>query len=314
MGKVKVIGIGGAGCKLAQQLADKAEGNEEKRNISYVLVDSTSDIAATAANATAIVVGDAQTALREYNSACEMGKAMVETSAARIQKELVGIDMLIVLTGLGGGMGSGGAPVLAKWAREKNILTVAFAVEPCAFEGEKRAENAKLGGMALKQVANAVIDISNEAMLAMLPESGDSALRAFTTVDGLVLQGADAMACTVGVNGVVNADLADIRILLNNAGATYLGIGVGRGKNKVADAVRKATVNPTQPYMFMDAQNVMACFSGGTDMQLDDMSKAAELLHAELPQNANIIIGVDMRPELEGAMMVTVFAANFLEG
>jgi cell division protein FtsZ len=237
------------------------------------------------------------------------GDQALRESEEQIRRALRGSDLVFIAAGQGGGTGSGGAPVVARIAREVGALTVAVVTRPFGFEGSRRMRAAEDGLRRLGEAADTVIVIPNDRLMSVL-ERGTSMADAFRVTDDLLRQGVQGITDLITLPGLINLDFADVRTIIRDAGAALLGIGYAGGGNRAADAAQAAISSPLLETPIDGARGVLLGITGGPDLSLMEISEAAEVVAAAADPEANIIFGASIDPALSGQVWVTVVAAN----
>ncbi|MBE3096906.1 MAG: cell division protein FtsZ, partial [Planctomycetes bacterium] len=224
---------------------------------------------------------------------------------------LAGADMVFVTTGLGGGTGTGGAPVIASLASELGALTIAVVTKPFKFEGKKRAEQAERGLAELRKSVDSVITIPNERLLANI-ERRTPLVAAFATADDVLRQAIQGISDLILVPGLINLDFADVRAIMNGRGVAVMGTGIGEGETRAVDAARLAISSPLLEDASIDgARGVIINVTGGSDLSLVEVSEASSIIQEAAHEDANIIFGAVVDPRLEGRVKITVIATGF---
>jgi cell division protein FtsZ len=240
----------------------------------------------------------------------EVGQRAAEESAPQIREllERSKVDLLFIAAGMGGGTGTGAAPVVAKIARELGILTIAVVTKPFLFEGVRRMKNAELGIENLKGNVDALVIVQNEKLNS---DKNFSIMDAFTKADEILLQGVRAITDIIVQDGRINLDLADVRYVMKDSGMAHMGIGVGKGKNKTIDAIRKAVYSPLLETTIQGASSIIINFRGGQDLKLEEIYSGLELVRQVISPDANVLFGVGFDDELRDEVQVTLIATGF---
>ena len=227
-----------------------------------------------------------------------------------MRRALRGSDLVFIAAGEGGGTGSGGAPLVAKIAREMGALTVAVVTRPFGFEGSRRTEAAEVGLERLQGAADTVIIIPNDRLMAVL-ERGTSMVDAFKVCDDLLRQGVQGICDLITLPGLINLDFADVRTIIRGAGTALLGIGYAGGGNRATEAAQAAIASPLLETPIDGAKGILLGVTGGSDLSLVEVSEVAQVVADAADPEANIIFGATIDPDLQGQVWVTVVAANF---
>lgn len=240
----------------------------------------------------------------------EIGRQAAEDSSDQINQMLEGVDLVFITAGMGGGTGTGAAPVIAKTAKDKGILTVAVVTKPFRFEGPRRMKNAEEGIQNLRQYVDTLIVIPNDKLLAVAPK-GTPLVEAFRLADDVLRQGVQGISDLIVKPALINLDFADVCTVMKNKGYAHIGIGVGSGEQRTLQAVRAAVSNPMLETTINESTGLIINVTGGADLSLGEVYDACQLVQQVLDVNANIIFGADVVPEMGGKVQVTVIATGF---
>jgi len=243
----------------------------------------------------------------------DIGMKAAEESADEIKKALIGADMVFVTAGMGGGTGTGGAPVIARIAKESGALTVGVITKPFSFEGRKRNTQADRGIQALAQEVDSLIKIPNDRLLQVV-DKHTGFNDAFKIADDILRQGVQGISDLIAVPGVINCDFADVQTIMRNTGSALMGIGRAKGENRAAEAARLAISSPLLETSIEGAKGVLFNISGGADLTLFEIHEAADIIHQAVDEDANIIFGANIDEELQDEVRVTVIATGFSGG
>ena len=240
----------------------------------------------------------------------DIGKCSAEESKAEIAEALKGADMVFVTAGMGGGTGTGAAPVVAEVSKEMGILTVAVVTKPFPFEGKRRTLQAESGIEELKQSVDTLIVIPNEKLLQVV-EKQTSIVEAFKMSDDVLRQGVQGISDLITIPGLVNLDFADVKTIMLNAGIAHIGIGRASGDHRAQEAARQAIHSPLLETSIEGAGGVLINVTGGRDLGLLEINEAAELVQKSVDPEANIIFGAVIDESLENEIVITVIATGF---
>jgi cell division protein FtsZ len=302
---IRVVGVGGAGCNAINRMVEAG-----LRGVEFIAIN-TDRQALDACNADIrIPVGIELTRGRGTGGDLLKGEQAIRDAEDQIRRALKGSDLVFIAAGQGGGMGTGGAPMVARIARELGALAVAVVTKPFSFEGKRRVEVADEGIVRLHETADTVIVIPNDRLMSVL-ERGTSMVSAFQVTDDLLRQGVQGICDMITLPGLINLDFADVRTVIKDAGEALLGIGYAGGGNRAAEAAQAAISSALLETPIDGAQGVLLGITGGPDLSLMEVSEAAEVVAAAADPNANIIFGAAIDPDLSGQVWVTVVAANF---
>lgn len=243
----------------------------------------------------------------------DLGRQAAEESRSEIQQAVSGADMVFLAVGMGGGTGTGAAPVIAQIAKESGALTVAVVSRPFSFEASTRRKNADDGISKLKDYVDTLITIPNDRLLE-LNRNNESTFtweEALKMADSVLHQGIQAIAEVVTVPGEINVDFADVKTILNNAGPAWLAIGRGKGENRAIEAARQATKSPLLDIAMEGAKRILFVITGGSTLTLQEVQEAARVIEEMSDPDANIIFGTSRDPRLEDEVKITMVAAAF---
>jgi len=306
--KIKVVGLGGGGSNAVNRMI-----GAEFTGVEFIVANT--DLQALRASPAAIKLqlGARLTAGLGAGSDPEIGKNAALEDRDRIQKVLEGADMVFVTAGLGGGTGTGSAPVVAAVAKELGILTVAVVTKPFTFEGRKRALQADAGLAELRSVVDTLIAIPNQRLLAVV-DRGTPLLEAFKVADSVLLQAVQGISDLILVPGLINLDFADVRTIMSGMGMALMGAGVGRGEHRALDAAQKAVASPLLDETSIEgAKGILINFTGGSDLSIHEVEEAARIVQEAAHEEANIIFGAVIDPALDDEVRITVIATGFTE-
>lgn len=243
----------------------------------------------------------------------EIGRLAAEESRAEILNLVQGSDLVFVTAGMGGGTGSGAAPVVAEIAREAGALTVGVVTKPFGFEGRRRMQQAIESIDVLRDCVDTLIVVSNDRLLEIIPEN-TPVQRAFAVADDVLRQGVVGISEIIIRPGIINVDFADVRSIMKDAGTALMGVGKGTGKTRAEDAAAAAIASPLLDFPITDAKGVVFNVIGGKDITLQEINAAAEVIYGAVDSNANIIFGALIDENITDEVSVTVVATGFPEG
>lgn len=303
---IKVIGVGGGGSNAVNRMIDAGvEGVE-------FLVANTDVQALQESKAPVkIQIGTKLTKGLGAGADPEIGREAALEDTEKIIEALEGADMIFVTTGMGGGTGTGAAPIVARLAAELGGLTVAVVTKPFAFEGRKRMAQADLGLANLQESVDTVITIPNEQLLATL-ERGTSLFDAFHIADDILRQAVQGISDLITVPGLINLDFADVKTVMHGMGMALMGTGVASGENRAVEAARRAISNRLlEEESIQGAKGVLINITGGNDLLLHEVSEAAEIIYEAADSEANIIFGAVRDERIKDEVKITVIATGF---
>jgi cell division protein FtsZ len=306
--KIKVIGLGGGGGNaVSRMMAADFTG------VDFIVANT--DVQALRASPAPVKIqlGSKLTKGLGAGSNPEVGRDSALEDPETITKLLEGADMVFITAGLGGGTGTGAAPVVASLAKDLGILTVAVVTKPFTFEGRKRQLQAEAGMDALRGVVDTLITIPNQRLLAVV-DRGTPLLEAFKVADTVLQQAVQGISDLILVPGLVNLDFADVRTIMSGMGMAMMGTGVGRGENRAVDAAQKAIASPLLDDTSIDgAKGILINFTGGPDLAIHELEEAARMVQEAAHEEANIIFGAVIDPNLGDEVRMTVIATGFAE-
>ncbi len=303
--KIKVIGVGGAGNNAVNRMIEA-----EIMSAEYIAVNTDAQILACSKAPTRIQIGAKQTKGLGAGAEPEIGRAAAEGDKDALLAAIEDTDLLFITAGMGGGTGTGAAPVIAKLARDKRILTVAVVTEPFSFEGKHRMDNAKKGIEELKKHVDTIIIIPNDKILEIVPKNA-SFPDALRVADDVLKQGIRGIADVIVTPSLINLDFADVRTILKDKGLAHMGVGVAKGENRIVTAVRLAVNSPLLNTTIEGATGVLINITGGNDLTLDETQTAATLVQSVVDYSANIIFGTCIDENMQDEVEVTVIATGF---
>ena len=306
--KIKVIGLGGGGSNAVSRMI-----SAQFTGVDFVVANTDSQALRASPAPVRIQLGAKLTQGLGAGSNPEVGRDAALENPEEITRLLQGADMVFVTAGLGGGTGTGAAPVVASLARDLGILTVAVVTKPFGFEGRKRLQQAEAGLDALRSVVDTLITIPNQRLLAVV-ERGAPLMEAFRVADSVLHQAVQGISDLILVPGLINLDFADVRTVMSGMGMAMMGTGVGHGDHRALDAAQKAVASPLLDDSTIDgARGILINFTGGPDMSLHELDEAARIVQEAAHEEANIIFGAVLDEDLGDEVRITVIATGFTE-
>ncbi len=303
--KILVIGVGGGGCNAVNRMIA-----ENIKSAQFVAVNTDKQALMMNNAPVQIQIGEKLTRGLGAGADPEVGRKAAEESRAAIAEKLKGVDLVFITAGMGGGTGTGAAPVIASIAKEMGILTIAVVTKPFEFEGRIRMQNAEGGIKSLSKAVDTLVVIPNERLLEVVP-SGTSVVDAFKYADDVLRQGIQGIADLIATPSLINLDFADVRTVMKNRGLAHMGIGVGKGDNRNIDAVRGAVASPLLDTTIEGAQAVIINITGGYDLTLGEVNEAVKLVKEVIDPQANTIFGATIDEKFKGTVSVTIVATGF---
>ncbi|HTH72639.1 MAG TPA: cell division protein FtsZ [Candidatus Pristimantibacillus sp.] len=303
--RIKVVGVGGAGGAAVNRMIEAGvEGVE------FIVINTDAQALHHSNAQVKIHIGKDETRGLGAGADPSVGQAAAEESLEQIKKALEGADMVFVTIGAGGGTGSGAGHIVAKAAKELDILVVGFATKPFAFEGEKRRRNAELAIDNLRKAVDTLIVIPNDRLLQTIDRQ-TPLLEAFKVADDVLRQGVQGISDLITVHGLINLDFADVKAVMSNAGSALMGIGRASGENRAVQAAQQAIESPLLEVSIDGARGILFNVIGGNDLSMHEINTAAETITSAADPDANIIFGATISPELDGEIIITVVATGF---
>ena len=306
--KIKVIGVGGAGNNAVNRMIEAGITSAE-----YVVVNTDAQILACNKAQKKIQIGAQRTKGLGAGAEPEIGREAAEESKEALTEAIEGTDLLFITAGMGGGTGTGAAPVIAKIAKDKKILTVAVITEPFEFEGKRRMDNAIKGIDNLRKYVDTLIIFPNEKISEVVPKNA-TFQESLRVADEVLKQGIRGIADLIVTPALINLDFADVRTILKDRGLAHMGVGVAKGENRIVEAVRLAVNCPLLDTTIEGATGVILNVVGGNDLTLDEVRTAASLIHSVVDYSANIIFGACIDENIKDEVEVTVIATGFPSG
>ncbi|WP_323702661.1 cell division protein FtsZ [Mammaliicoccus sp. Dog046] len=302
---LKVIGVGGGGNNAVNRMIDHGMNNVE-----FISINTDGQALNLSKASSKIQIGEKLTRGLGAGANPEIGKKAAEESREQIEDAIQGADMVFVTAGMGGGTGTGAAPVVAKIAKEMGALTVGVVTRPFSFEGRKRQTQAAAGVESMKAAVDTLIVIPNDRLLDIVDKSTPM-MEAFKEADNVLRQGVQGISDLIAVSGEVNLDFADVKTIMSNQGSALMGIGVSSGENRAIEAAKKAISSPLLETSIVGAQGVLMNITGGESLSLFEAQEAADIVQDAADEDVNMIFGTVINPELQDELVVTVIATGF---
>ncbi len=305
--KIKVVGVGGGGCNAVSRMF-----RERIQGVEYVGVNTDAQALMRCEVPLRIRMGEKLTRGLGVGGNAEKGKESAEETREEMYEALKGSDMVFVAAGMGGGTGTGAAPVVAEIARELEALTIGVVTKPFSFEGSRRRKLAEEGVARLKDKVDTLIIIPNDRLFAVCDEKVTME-NAFRIADDVLRQGVQSIAELVTVPGEVNLDFADISTVMTNAGPAWMAIGHGTGENKAVDAAKQAVTSALLDVSINGAKGILFNVTGGADLSLMEVQAAADVIRDAADPDANIFFGMVTDLKMEDEVKITIIATGFSE-
>lgn len=305
LAQIKVIGVGGGGSNAVNRMIDNGV-----KGVEFITVNTDAQALHFAKSEHKLQIGDKLTRGLGAGANPEVGKKAAEESRELISNTLKGADMVFVTAGMGGGTGTGAAPVIAEIAKECGALTVGVVTRPFTFEGRKRFAQAEIGIEALKEKVDTLIVIPNDRLLEIVDKKTPM-LEAFREVDNVLRQAVQGISDLIAVPGLINLDFADVKTIMTERGSALMGIGVANGENRAAEAARKAIMSPLLETSIDGARGVIMNITGGANLSLYEVNEAAEIVTEASDMEVNMIFGAIIDENMKDDIKVTVIATGF---
>ena len=298
---IKVVGVGGAGGSAINRMKEVGLNGVE-----FVAINTDAQALKHSEADTKVHIGQGLGAGGDPDK----GREAAEESRENIGKALEGADMVFITLGAGGGTGSGAGPIVAKEAKDRDILTVGVVTKPFTFEGAQRKNNADVAVSELSGEVDALITIPNDRLLQTI-DPRTPLLETFKIADDVLRQGVQGISELITEHALINLDFADVKAIMKNAGSALMGIGRASGENRAKEAARQAIESPLIEVKIDGARGVLFSVAGGYDMSMSEIQEAAEEITGAVSPDANIIFGASIRPELNDEIVITVVATGF---
>ncbi|WP_010282639.1 cell division protein FtsZ [Bacillus timonensis] len=304
---IKVIGVGGGGNNAVNRMIEHGV-----QGVEFIAVNTDAQALNLSKAEIKMQIGGKLTRGLGAGANPEVGKKAAEESREQIEEALKGADMVFVTAGMGGGTGTGAAPVIAQISKDLGALTVGVVTRPFTFEGRKRQTQAAGGISAMKESVDTLIVIPNDRLLEIV-DKNTPMLEAFREADNVLRQGVQGISDLIAVPGLINLDFADVKTIMSNKGSALMGIGVATGENRAAEAAKKAISSPLLETSIDGAQGVLMNITGGTNLSLYEVQEAADIVASASDQEVNMIFGSVINENLKEEIVVTVIATGFKE-
>ncbi|MBR5311819.1 MAG: cell division protein FtsZ [Clostridia bacterium] len=301
---IKVVGVGGGGNNALNRMV-----NTGVRGVEFIAINTDTQALMKSSAARQIAIGERCAKGKGAGSNPDLGAAAAEESSEEIKQALEGADMVFIAAGMGGGTGTGAAPVVARLAQEMGILTVGIVTKPFNFERKKRMDQAEAGIENLKQYVDSLIIIPNERLKEL--EEKITLMNAFQFADDVLCHGVQSITELINVPEYINLDFADVTAIMKDAGYAHMGMGEGSGKGMAEDAARSAIHSPLLETTISGAKGVLISVTVSPDIALEEIEAASSLISDEAAEDATVIWGAAFDPSLEDTMKITIIATGF---
>ena len=302
---IKVIGVGGGGNNAINRMIDAGI-----KGVEFISVNTDRQALQLSKASARIQIGEKITRGLGAGANPDIGAQSAEESKSEIAEALRGADMVFVTAGMGGGTGTGAAPIVAAAAKEMGILTIGVVTKPFTFEGKKRLSQAERGIESLKGKVDTLVVIPNDKLLQIIDRK-TSIIEAFKMADDVLRQGVQGISDLIAVPGLINLDFADVKTIMLNTGMAHMGIGRASGENRAEDAAKQAIESPLLETSIEGARGVIINITGNSDLGLHDVNTAAELIQRSVDSEANIIFGSVVDENMGDEISITVIATGF---
>jgi len=306
--KIKVVGVGGGGCNALNSMI----ALQQIDGVDFVGINTDAQALLTCQSSTKIQIGEELTKGLGSGASPEIGKKAAEESAPKLKELFQDCDMAFITAGMGGGTGTGGAPVIAGIAKETGILTVAVVTKPFHFEGTRRMVVAEEGVEILKERVDTMIVIPNQRLLEVVDKKM-SLIEAFRVADSVLSQGVQGISDLITKPGLINVDFADVKTIMKDAGSALMGMGSAVGEKRAESAARQAINSPLLEVSIDGAKGLLFNISGGPDLTMSEVNDAANIIYKAADADANIIFGATIDESLVDEVKITVIATGFDE-
>ena len=302
---IKVVGCGGGGTNAVNRMIEAG-----LKGVEFIAVNTDKQALMSSKADTKVQIGEKLTKGLGAGAVPDIGKRAAEESREELSQLLKGADLVFVTAGMGGGTGTGAAPIIADIARDLNCLTIAVVTKPFQFEGKQRMRNAESGINELKQFVDTLVVIPNDRLLQVVSK-GTSMLEAFRVADDVLRQGIQGISDLIALPATINLDFADVKTVMESGGMAHIGIGSGKGENKMVEAAKNAVASPLLETKIDGARAVLINITGSQDMGIIEINEAANLIQQSADSEANIIFGAGVDNSLKDEVRITVIATGF---
>jgi len=302
---IKVVGCGGGGTNAVNRMIEAG-----LQGVQFIAVNTDRQALSLSQADLKIQIGEKLTKGLGAGAVPDVGRRAAEESREEIAQAIKGADLVFVTAGMGGGTGTGAAPIVAEIARESNCLTIAVVTKPFAFEGKQRMKNAEMGINELKQSVDTLVVIPNDRLLQVVSKN-TTVLEAFRIADDVLRQGIQGISDLIAMPAMINLDFADVKTIMESGGMAHMGIGEGKGETRLVDAASKAISSPLLETKIDGARAVLINVTGGKDLSIMEINEAANLVMESADSEANIIFGAGIDESMQDEVRITVIATGF---
>lgn len=306
--KIRVIGIGGGGNNAINRMIEAG-----MKGVDFIAVNTDKQALSLALAEKKLQIGEKTTQGLGAGGNPEIGQKAAEESRDAVADMIKDTDLLFLTAGMGGGTGSGGAPIIAKIAKDMGILTIGVVTKPFSFEGRVRMRNAQIASEFLQENVDSLVTIPNDRLLRMADKS-TSLKDAFKLADDVLLQGVKSIADLISMPGLISLDFADVKTIMKDTGLAHMGVGRGSGDNRAEDAAKQAILSPLLETQIAGATGVLLNITAGEDLSLFEVDRAASIAREASDPDANVIFGATIDESMGDEIKITVIATGFLSG
>jgi cell division protein FtsZ len=304
--RMKVVGVGGGGGNAVNRMIE-----EHLTGVEFISVNTDAQALLNSRSDVKVQIGKKLTRGLGAGARPEIGRQAIEENREDVARAIHGADLVFVTCGMGGGTGTGAAPIIASMAREIGALTVGIVTKPFLFEGKKRMKQAEMGIVEMRKHVDTMIVVPNERLLAVAGK-GMPFLDALKKADEVLLNATRGISTLISVTGLVNVDFADVRTVMQNGGSALMGTGTGKGDNRALEAAQQAISSPLLDNVSINgATGALVNITGGTDLTLGEVTQISDTIHDAAGDDADVIFGAVVDPSMEGEIRVTVIATGF---
>ncbi|MGI6177254.1 MAG: cell division protein FtsZ [Eubacterium sp.] len=305
---IKVIGVGGGGCNAVNRMIEAG-----LKNVQFIAVNTDRQALNKCTAETKIQIGEKLTKGLGAGGNPEIGQRSAEETIDLISDVIDGADMVFITAGMGGGTGTGAAPIIAKTSKDKGILTVAVVTKPFTFEGRKRQKQADLGISFLRKFVDSLVVVPNDKLLEISDEH-TTMVEAFRLADDVLRQGVQGISDLISDYALINVDFADVKSVMTDRGIAHMGVGTGKGENRATDAVNAAIKSPLLETSIDGARAILLYVSGGYDLGMLEINKIASMVEESADDDAILIFGAAVDEKKQDEISITVIATGFEDG
>ena len=303
--QIKVIGVGGGGSNAVNRMIDAG-----LNGVSFMAINTDKQALSGSKAETKLQIGEKLTKGLGAGANPEVGQKAAEENIEDLTKFIAGSDMVFITAGMGGGTGTGAAPIIAKAAKDLGVLTVGVVTKPFTFEGKKRKDHAELGIKFLKKYVDSLVVVPNDRLL-QVAEKNTSMLEAFIMADEVLKQGVQGISDLIAEAGLINLDFADVKTVMSDRGIAHMGVGRGRGDTRVQDAVKAAIESPLLETSINGAKAILLNIMGGYDLGMLEVNEAADQIEKAADKDAIVIFGASVKEDMHDEIVITVIATGF---